>query len=300
MISVAIPTLDGAADLERTLAAVRRQRVGDEVEVVVLDSQSRDATRAVAARHGAAVHTIERADFGHGRARNRLMERTRGEHVAFLTQDAEPAGEDWLASLVAGFAQGDDVALVCGPYLPRPGASPMVRRELAGWFAALGNAPRVFRAADLGTAPAPGPAGFASSANLCLRRAAWEQVPFREVPYGEDQQLVLDLLRARYAKAWEPAAAVLHSHEHAPGARLRRWFDEFRALHAIYGWTAPANPRTVLGTVRAEARRDHAAGARPVAAAGYQLERALGAALGTRAERLPAAARRRLSLEGRA
>ena len=35
-VSVAIPTLDGAAELERTLAAVRRQTV--RAEVVVLDS----------------------------------------------------------------------------------------------------------------------------------------------------------------------------------------------------------------------------------------------------------------------
>ena len=54
--------------------------------------------------------------FSHGGTRNLLMERARGAHVAFLTQDAMPAGDGWLAALLGGFALGDDVALVCGPY----------------------------------------------------------------------------------------------------------------------------------------------------------------------------------------
>lgn len=301
MISVAIPTLNGAADLERTLAAVDRQRVdGRAVEVVVLDSQSADGTRAVAARHGAAVHTIARAAFTHGGARNRLMELSRGAHVAFLTQDAEPTDDGWLARLLGGFELGGDVALSCGPYRSRPGAPVMERRELAEWFGAMGAAPRIFRAADLGSPPAPGPAAFASSANLCLARAAWERVPFRDFAYAEDQQLVLDQLAAGAAKAWVPDAAVLHSHAYGPGTRLRRWFDEFRALHEVYGWTAPAHPRAVLGGIRADVVRDRAAGAPALPALGYRLERALGAALGTRAGALPPAVRRALSLERRA
>src|SRR4051812_35139303 len=107
MVSVAIPTLNGAADLERGLSAGRSQTV--EAEVVVLDSGSADGTPEVAERHGAVVHRID--DFGHGRARNRLMELTVGERVAFLTQDAVPASPRWLEGLL-----GPDAALTYGPY----------------------------------------------------------------------------------------------------------------------------------------------------------------------------------------
>ena len=292
MISVAIPTLNGAAELDRTLAAVRRQTV--EAEVVVLDSSSTDGTPEVAARHGATVHVIPQAEFGHGRSRNRLMELASGDRVAFLTQDAEPADDRWLERLLA-----PDAALACGPYLPRPDASRPVRRDLHDWFARMPEA-RTFTAADLGDPPMPGPATFASSANLCLARAAWRAVPFRDVAYAEDQRLVLDLLRAGHAKAWVPDAAVLHSHDYRPLEQLRRSFDEARALHELYGWTAPAAPRGVLGTIRAEVRKDRAfAPGGTAASLGYHAARALGAALGTRAARLPPPVRRRLSLEGR-
>lgn len=266
----------------------------------MLDSSSSDDTRDVATRHGAAVHVIARAEFSHGSARNRLMELTSGEHVAFLTQDAEPVGNDWLQALLGGFALGDDVALSCGPYRPRPGASPMLIRELEEWFGTMGTERRVYRAADLGWPPLPGPAAFASSANLCLSRAAWQRTPFRAVPYAEDQQLVLDQLAAGRAKAWVPDAAVLHSHDYRAGERLRRWFDEFRALHEVYGWTAPRRPRAVVGHIRAQVRADRAAGACGLPSAAYHLERALAAALGTRSGALPAAVRRTLSLERRA
>jgi rhamnosyltransferase len=293
-VSVAIPTLDGAAELDRTLAAVRRQSVAP-AEIVVLDSSSTDGTRAVAARHGAAVHVIPRAEFGHGRARNRLMELTSGDRVAFLTQDAEPADERWLERLIAA-----DAALACGAYVARPGASRSVRRDLRDWFAGMGG-PRVFTAADLGDPPMPGPATFASSANLLLDRAAWARVPFRDVAYAEDQRLALDLLRAGHAKAWVPAAAVLHSHDYGPAAQLRRSFDEARALHEVYGWTVGASPRVIAGTVRAEVGKDRAFEPGGTAGSlGYHAARALGAALGTRADRLPASLRRLLSLEGRA
>ncbi len=290
-VSVAIPTLDGGAALDRVLAAVRRQSV--RAELVVLDSSSTDGTPAVAARHGAAVHVVPRAWFGHGRARNRLMELTAGERVAFLTQDAEPADECWLERLLAAGAD-----LACGPYAPRPEASVSVRREYAAFFAAMPG--RTLTRQDLPEPPHPGPVTFASSANLCLSRRAWAAVPFRDVPYAEDQWLAIDLLRAGFTKRFVPDAAVLHSHEFGPVDRLRRYFDEFRALHEVYGWTAPADPRVLAGTVRAEVRADRAAGSAVVPALAYHGARVLGAALGTRSGRLPAPLRRALSLEGRA
>jgi glycosyltransferase involved in cell wall biosynthesis len=269
---VAIPTLDGAAALERTLAAVRAQTVA--AEVVVLDSSSADGTRAVAVRHGAAVHVIPRAAFGHGSARNRLMELTSGERVAFLTQDAVPAHERWLERLLAPEAE-----LTYGPYEAPPGAPVPMRREYAELFA-------------------DPPQTWVSSANLCLSRAAWRRVPFRDVPYAEDQHLARDLRAAGMRAVYVRDAAVVHGHDYGTADRLRRYFDEFRALHELYGWTAPASPRILAGTVRAEMRKDRAFGG--ASSLTWHAARVLGAALGTRAGRLPAPVRRSLSLERRA
>jgi rhamnosyltransferase len=306
VVSVALPVRNGAAHLDAVLAAVRAQRVDRPVEIVVVDSGSTDGSVAIARAHGARVEEIAPAAFSHGGTRNRLMELAAGDHVAFLTQDAEPADEHWLARLLAGFAIAGDVGLTCGPYLPRPGASPMVARELESWFASFApdGAPRVDRAPE--GDPAPGPACFFSSANGCVARAAWRRVPFRAVPYAEDQRLAVDMLRAGYAKVFLPDAAVVHSHDYAPLEGLRRVFDEFRALREVYGFRAPLAPRPVLGRIRREVARDRAWARRrgladpALPALRYHTLRALGAGLGTRADRLPAGVRRRLSLERRA
>ena len=303
-VTVALPVLNGGALLDGVLAAVRAQELDREVELVVIDSGSTDGSREVARAHGARVLEIPRSEFSHGGTRNRLMELSRGEHVAFLTQDSEPAGPGWLAALLGGFALADDVALVAGPYLPRPDASPMVRRELLEYFAGFGGT-RV----DRGPA-ALGPATYFSSANGAVARWAWERAPFRPLPYAEDQQLARDVLAHGWAKAYVPEAAVLHSHDHPPLRALRRYFDDFRALAEVHGHREPMTPRYMAARVRADVVADRAfmrrAGMRGAAlelatarSLAHHAARASGRSLGSNADRLPAWLRRGLSLQGR-
>ncbi len=303
-VTVALPVLNGGALLDGVLAAVRAQELDREVELVVIDSGSTDGSREVARAHGARVLEIPRSEFSHGGTRNRLMELSRGEHVAFLTQDSEPAGPGWLAALLGGFALADDVALVAGPYLPRPDASPMVRRELLEYFAGFGGT-RV----DRGPA-ALGPATYFSSATGAVARWAWERAPFRPLPYAEDQQLARDVLAHGWAKAYVPEAAVLHSHDHPPLRALRRYFDDFRALAEVHGHREPMTPRYMAARVRADVTADRAF-MRRAGMRGAELElatarslahhaaRAAGRSLGSNADRLPAWLRRGLSLQRR-
>jgi glycosyltransferase involved in cell wall biosynthesis len=321
-VSVAIPVRDGAPLLERTLGALATQTV--EHELVVCDSGSRDGSVELARSHGARVIEIAPAAFNHGATRNLLMAQARGAHVALLTQDAEPAGERWLEELLGGFALGEDVGVVYGPYLPREDASRAVAMELRWWFSSLSpdGQPRVERLDERERMLHAGELvcqrdwewvarrGFLSDANACVARAVWERVPFREVPYAEDRVFALDLLRAGYAKAFVPAGAVLHSHDYPPLAQLRRSFDEWRALREVYGWREPAAPGHLVGGLRGvvgRARRELLAqgvpaserGAALAALSAHHVLRMTGALLGSRAEHLAPRVRHRLSLEGR-
>jgi glycosyltransferase involved in cell wall biosynthesis len=328
-VTVAIPVRDGGELFVRTLRALERQTVAH--ELLVCDSGSRDGSLALARAHGARVLEIEPGAFNHGGTRNLLLREARGERVALLTQDAEPADERWLESLLSGFELGGEeergeregeresaaggpggcepaeredageVAIVYGPYLPRPQASPAVRAELEGWFGSLSpdGKPHVERLGERELELSAGGLvrrhdwewvgrrGFFTDANACLARSAWERVPFREVPYAEDRLLALDMLRAGYAKAYVPCAAVLHSHDYTGLEHLRRCFDEWRGLREVYGWREPVNPRHLVGQLR---------GARTA----HQMLRLAGAVFGSRADRLPPGLRQRLSLERRA
>jgi glycosyltransferase involved in cell wall biosynthesis len=311
-VTVALPVRDGGPRLGIVLRAVRDQDTQRTVELLVCDSGSTDGSAGVARAHGARVVTIAPAEFSHGTTRNLLAREAAGAHVVFLTQDAVPASPGWLEALLAPFEAEPDVGLACGPYLPQAGATPMTARELEAFFASFGGA-RVDRLDDDERTLAPrhllGVRGFFTDANGAISRAAWERVPFRDVPYAEDQQLAVDMLRAGFAKAFVPGAAVEHSHEYAAHDRLRRCFDEWRALREVYGFVEPLRVSTVRDRVLAPAKADvrwarargEAAGPRLAARATlHHAARTAGAALGSRHDRLPEGLRRRLSLESRA
>jgi glycosyltransferase involved in cell wall biosynthesis len=315
-VTVTIPVRNGGALLGEVLRALSTQTVAH--ELLVCDSGSSDGSQALARAHGARVLEIAPERFSHGGTRNLLMDAAAGAHVALLTQDSVPADERWLERLLGGFALADDVALVYGPYRPRPQASPAVRMELESWFGSLSpdGAAQVERLDErerstLQTIELIGRRGFFTDANACVARAAWRQVPFREVPYAEDRVLAIDMLRAGYAKAFVPQAAVVHSHSYTPAQQLRRCFDEWRGLREIYGWREPTSPRHLLsrlrgalGNARAELageRAPLARRARTLANVGaHELVCLSGALLGSRADRLPARVRRLISLEGQA
>jgi rhamnosyltransferase len=314
-VTVAIPVRDGGVALERTLDALARQTVAH--ELLVCDSGSRDGSPALARARGAGVVEVAPSRFSHGGTRTLRMRESSGTRVAFLTQDAEPADERWLERLLGAFELADDVALAYGPYRPRADAQFSVRVELEQWFSSLSpdGSPQLVRLGEHErAAPALeliGRRGFFTDANACVARAAWQRVPFREVAYAEDRVLALDMLRAGYAKAFIPAAAVIHSHDYTTSQELRRCFDEWRGLREVYGWREPASParaarqlRGALSAARAELAREGAPPRRRratlVAVGRRHLARLGGALLGSRADVLPSGVRRLLSLERRA
>jgi glycosyltransferase involved in cell wall biosynthesis len=315
-VSVAIPVRNGGSLLAGTLAALACQSVAH--ELLICDSGSTDGSLELSRSHGARVLRIAPRDFNHGATRNLLLSEAHGAHVALLTQDAEPADERWLERLLGGFELGEDVGIVYGPYRPRPDASAAVRIELTRWFDSLSpdGGAQVERFGELEQQSGEhvreliGRRGFFTDANACVARAAWERVPFRAVPYAEDRVLAIDMLRAGYAKAYVPQAAVLHSHDYTSAQQLRRCFDEWRGLREVYGWREPASPARIainlrgeLGVARRELAGEGVRGARRAATlaalSAHHLVRTVGALLGSRSEALPPWARRRLSLEGR-
>ncbi len=300
---MAIPVRNGGSLLGDVLAAVRAQRLDRPIELLLADSGSTDGSRERARHHGAELIDIPPGQFSHGATRNLLAERSHGSHIAFLTQDAVPADERWLASLLQGFEAGDDVGLVFGSYRARSGASLMVRRELDDWFASLATDPQ----RGLGEEPDVR-RSFFTDANGCLARAAWERVPFSAVAYAEDQLLARDMLRAGYAKVFRPDASVIHSHCYSPLQQFQRSFDEWRGLREVGAIPGPPALVPAALSVQRAMRDDMALGRvegqsqllTAAASLRHHSLRAAGAALGSRADRLPARVRRLCSLEGRA
>jgi glycosyltransferase involved in cell wall biosynthesis/GT2 family glycosyltransferase len=307
MISVVIPVLNGGEQLDEVLGAVTGQVIDEPFEVLVIDSGSTDGSLEIVAAHpGVRLIEIDKSEFGHGRTRNLGVQNTSGELIAFLTQDATPASEGWLAAYRSAFELAPNVGGAFGPHLPRPGTSPLMARLLRDHFDSF---------ADPGDPQAPvlqGPDGpiYLSNSNSCIARAAWEAAPFRDVAYAEDQAFGADLLANGFVKAYVPAAAALHSHDYDMVQSFRRYFDEYRGLSDSVGEHTEASAGRALEIVRESVAADRAflaelgqpawrRAAWSARSAVYHAGRVGFGGLGARANRLPGRVREVLSFEGR-
>jgi rhamnosyltransferase len=310
-VTVAIPVLNGERYLPDLLGTIQAQRIDASVEIIVADSDSTDDSAAIARAHGAEVIRVPRGTYSHGGTRNMMVERASGELVALLTQDALPASEHWLAELTGAFALEPGVGLAFGPGIPRPDSSLSVRQEMTSYFRSLSptGETMLVRLGE-GEQAVTNESTYYHSVNGCVARAAWSEVPFRTIAYAEDRMLAIDMLRAGWAKAFVPAAGVIHSHDFSPIDVLRRSFDDFRGLREVGGYYHPKGLREggrwMLEQIRGDVRfaTDEGAGCRAIlgalpASVLNALLWHVGGVLGTRADTLPRWARARLSRERR-
>ena len=299
-VSVVIPVKDGERYLEELLDALAREGVE---ETLVIDSGSRDRSREIVRSAGVELLEVPPREFGHGRTRNLGAERTSGELICFLTQDATPC-PGWLDAYREAFTLDQHVGAAYGPHLPRAGTSPMIARELTEFFAGFNPDGRT-------VVQRAGTPSFLSNVNACYLRACWEEIRFREVAYSEDQAFGADLLEAGWSKVYHPHAAVLHAHDYGTIEFMRRYFDEYRGLREATGHIEPFG---IPGTAR-YVRREVAADRRWMAehgvsgtararwtarAVAHHGGRRVFSALGSRSELVPRRLRGRLSLESRA
>jgi rhamnosyltransferase len=221
VISVVIPMKDGGADVVRCLEAISRQQVDDEVEVVVVDSGSRDGSAARARSLGARVHEIPARQFQHGRTRNLGAELATGEILVFTSQDAYAADDTWLARLTAPLRNDGEIAGVYGRQLPHADATPPERYFLDVLYGPNARLQRLAEGAELTFEIT-----LFSNVNSAMPRSLWEEFPFvDDIVMSEDQEWSRRILRAGYAIAYEPAAAVHHSHTYSVMSAMRRFFD---------------------------------------------------------------------------
>jgi rhamnosyltransferase len=219
MISVIIPTLNGACYLRALVDSLRRQTMKD-VEVIVVDSESADGTADLAVSLGCIVQRIARGEFDHGGTRNLAVAMSSGDILVFLTQDALPVSEEFLARLVAPI-DGRITAAAYARQIAEPKATPT---EV---FARLYNYPpessmRHISRVERRTLKT----FFFSNAASAVSRACFEKVGRfpAPVPTNEDMLLCARLMDAGYHIAYVAEAEVIHSHEFTLTELFRRYF----------------------------------------------------------------------------
>lgn len=230
MLSVVVPVKNGGSDLRRCLAAIRSQKLAEDVEIIVVDSGSTDDSVAIARRHGATVIDIPPETFTHGGSRNLGAARAQGDPLVFISQDAYPITDDWLALLIAPLRDDETVAGVYGRQLPHDGAKPPER-----YFLDFLYGPHPRRQSAAGVSEISMDTTLFSNVNAAIRRRLWQQFPFStDLVMSEDQEWSRSVILAGHSLIYEPRAAVRHSHNYTVVAAFRRFFDSGASSERAY------------------------------------------------------------------
>lgn len=225
-VSVIIPTRNPGEQLRPLLEALLCQTRKPD-EIIVVDSASEDGTVEVCREFPeVTLLPIPKGEFDHGGTRDMALRKSSGEFVLFLTQDALPAGEDYIAHLLLPFAD-PLVALVSGRQLPRGDATRREQLVRAFNYPAQSNVRSGEDIPRLGIK-----AFFASNACSAYRRSAYLEVGGFDRPIlaGEDMLLAARLLQGGFKAAYRHQARVIHSHNQTARQQYARNFDLAAAM----------------------------------------------------------------------
>lgn len=285
LASIIVLTKNGEKYLRAVLSALFSQTLIDRSEVIVIDSGSSDATISIVRDFPEAhLHQIRPEEFGHGVTRNLGASIANGEFLVFIPQDATPASEHWLESLLKPFGN-PMIAGVFGRQAPRPEANAM-----ESWF--LGHAYPLHPSENFLSDGEEASLAkcFFSTVGGALRASVWSRHPFRnDVVMSEDQAWSKEVMLAGFGIAYSPGATVLHSHQYGVTSIFRRNFDSGYSIHQIFGRSLGIPVREAAKRLVAEARFVFMRG-RPkdmLMFLPYELARHFGFWLGLHGDKLP-------------
>lgn len=224
-VSVLMPVMDAGDALRQILPRLLEQDVAADLEVVAVDSASRDDTIAVLEAFDATAISIDPSEFDHGLTRNLLADHAQGDVLVYLNEGALPCDDNWLAPLLAALDDDPAVAGVTSRIIPRPEADELVRHDIE--LEPSGAEERSVRRVD----------HWASyegmeieqrrlllnfhSVSAAVRADVMRQFPFKSVrAIGEDLLWAREVIEGGMALAHEPESRVYHSHDYS----LREWF----------------------------------------------------------------------------
>jgi glycosyltransferase involved in cell wall biosynthesis len=220
----------------RSISVLMPTWQGEEfLEVLVIDSRSTDRTLSILGSRAASfpvplrVRGIHQVEFDHGDTRNLLAAWSEGDLLVYLTQDAIPAGPDWLADLARNFEDPLVAAATCRN-VPRPDADVLTKLFSADdpGYAEGRRETRLPPAAEYDQHTPHAKRllfGFNDVASA-VRRAAWRRHPFPRTWFGEDVLMARGLLEAGWTVVYDDRAVVEHSHDYdAAETRARAVVD---------------------------------------------------------------------------
>lgn len=217
--SLVIRCFNEEQHIGRLLSGVIQQTVQD-LEIIIVDSGSTDATVEIASRYPVKIVSIKPEDFSFGRSLNLGCQVATGEFIVAASAHVYPVYKDWLARLLVPF-EDPQVALVYGKQRGNETTKYSEHQIFATWFPET--------SVQHQTTP------FCNNANAAIRRSLWQALPYDETLTGlEDLDWARRVMQLGHHIAYAADAEIVHVHEETPRRIYNRYRREAIALKHIF------------------------------------------------------------------
>ncbi len=259
LVSIILPTWNGEEDLRRLLPRLASQELPGGFEIRAVDSSSTDASQQLLREAGAHLSVIEKSEFRHGRTRNLAAADARGRILVFLSQDAEPVGDDFLETLAGAF---DDlrVAGATNRVLPGPLDDSLTRRTVldlpeASEHAELRDLDGLAGLWELEPQQRAAYLRF-NNVSSAIRADVFSRIPFPDIAFGEDFAWSARVLTAGWRLRYVPEAVAYHAHRYGPRKAFERYRVDAAFHRQVHGLRLRPTLRSALRGYLYEVRED--------------------------------------------
>ncbi|WP_396956963.1 glycosyltransferase [Nitrosomonas sp.] len=213
-VSVVIPTLNAGPEFSWLLQKLFGQKGIGTIEIVIVDSGSKDSTVTIAKETGCVVVEILPTEFSHSYARNRGAKEATGDYLLFMVQDAYPIGDYWMAGILQflqDYAHEKLVAASCAEY-SRSDSDVMYDSMIHTHYQFLGclHYDRIGEFKEQGHFSVRSQ-GQLSDIACMIERSVFQRYRYRG-DYAEDLELGTRLIQDGHRVAMLASIKVIHSH----------------------------------------------------------------------------------------
>ena len=257
MLTISICTHDRPVEIRQALISLQKQSDTDFEVLVVDNAPSSDSTRrAVAGLNLPRCRYVVEPIKGLSRARNRGLEESRTEWIAWIDDD-EIADVNWVRRLKEGMLHSSAPSAVCGLMLPAElETEAQVRFEQYGGFnKGRGVEPEVLYQGPLSVSeplyPLP---GFGAGGNMAFRVESLLRIggfdcylgAGTRTHGGEETVALVTLLRTGKTVLHWPSALTWHFHRRDMEALEAQMFGFSAGLSAFYASMIRAHPAVLF------------------------------------------------------
>jgi rhamnosyltransferase len=217
--SIVIRAYNEEAHLGRLLDGISHQTIKD-VQVIVVDSGSKDRTFQIAQKYTAEVVKIDPKEFTFGRSLNFGISKANGEIVVIASAHVYPVYPDWLEKLIEPF-KDKKVALTYGKQRGSNTSHFSENQIFTHWYPRNNQLNQRYP--------------FCNNANAAIRRILWKKQHYDEnLPALEDLAWAKWMIEKGFRIDYVAEAEIVHVHEETSKGIYNRYKREGMAFKQIY------------------------------------------------------------------